>query len=301
MKWIKRILGVLLLLLLVFIGVQYVQHLWGIQAVEAALPGNSQVVETRLGPVEYQIQGSSERYLLFIHGTPGSYRTFMANILMDEGFSVISPSRPGYFRTPLASGVSIDEQADLYAALLDALAIDSAAIVGFSGGGPSAIKFAARHPNRCSGLAVLASTGRAFEEPDRPFMQELVMGSEFGRWMGFSSMSGGFEQEATAEIALNYLQTAFFPMNQTEEGEQNDFKQFMTNWTGNLGSIQCPTLIIHGTEDELIPFTEATYLDQQILNSKLIAREGQDHFTVVFFEFDQNLKLAADFLNRAID
>lgn len=142
MKWFKYIFGPLLLLLIVFIGIKYIQYRNGIEGVKASLPGESEVIETAKGPVEYLIQGESEKYVILVHGTPGSYHTFMANNLVDEGFTVISPSRPGYFRTPLSSGKDVNAQADLYAALLDALSIDSAAILGFSGGGPSAIQFA---------------------------------------------------------------------------------------------------------------------------------------------------------------
>jgi len=298
MKWIKYILLGLLVLIIGFTSFQYFGYLGGIRAVEEAMPEESQIIETAAGSVEYQIQGSSDNYILLIHGTPGSYRTFMADVLVNEGFSVISPSRPGYFRTPLSSGRTIEAQADLYVALLNALDIDSAAILGFSGGGPSAIKFAARHPNRCTGLVVISSAGRTFEEPKRGTIEELMMGSEFGRWLAFGSLNSQFKSKDTADIALDYIRSGFFPKDQTDPGEENDYDQFLSPWEADLTSIQCPTLIIHGTEDELIPYSEATYLDQNIANSTLFKAEGKDHFTVVFYEFDKYLNEAADFLNK---
>ncbi len=261
------------------------------------LPGESRVVQTSLGSVEYMIQGNSDQYVLLVHGTPGSYRTFMADALVKEGFTVISPSRPGYFRTPLSSGETIPAQSALYAELLESLSVDSASIIGFSGGGPSALMFASLFPEKCTGLVVLASSGRSFDQPSTPFIQDIIMGSEFGRWSAYSSLSGEFEEEE-AVVALEYLQTAFFPLEEVIAGEENDFSQFTSPWKVDLSSVQCPALIIHGTEDELIPFSEATYLDQQISNSRLLAKEGQDHFTVVFFEFRENLKEAARFLSN---
>ena len=269
------------------------------QKVAAQLPGPSAVAQTAVGPVEYLKQGHSDNYVFLLHGTPGSYHTFMADRLVDAGFTVISPSRPGYFRTPLASGETIAEQAALYAALMDQMGIDSAAVIGFSGGGPSAITFAAQFQDRCLGLVVLASTGRSFDAPPQNAVEKMIMGSEFGRWTAYNALSGSFEGTAV-EKAERYLRTAFFPMEQVEKGEENDFMQFMSNWSANLADIHCPTLIIHGTEDELIPFSEATYLRQQIPNATLLEKAGQDHFTVVFFEFEQNLQAAADFLNKHI-
>ena len=299
MKWVRRLLLGLLILILIFIGVKYVQYRSGIKEVATQLPGPSTVIQTALGPVEYLKQGNSDKYVLLLHGTPGSYHTFMADVLVDEGFTVISPSRPGYFRTPLSSGETLQAQAALYVALLDALSIDSAAVIGFSGGGPSALLFASQFPERCSGLVVLGSTGRRFDEPSQNFIERTVMGSEFGRWVAYTALSGEFEG-GDADKAKNYLQTAFFPMEQVSQGEQNDFKQFLSDWSADLTAIACPTLIIHGTEDELIPFSEATYIQQQIPNAVLVEKQGQDHFTVVFFEFGQNLKLAADFLNKPL-
>ncbi len=300
MKWIRRLLLGLLILVILFIGFKYFQYRSAIQKVAAQLPGQSTVVQTAVGFVEYLKQGNSDKVVLLLHGTPGSYHTFRADVLLDQGFTVISPSRPGYFRTPLSSGETLEEQAVLYAALLDQLSIDSAAVIGFSGGGPSALLFASQFPQRCSGLVVLASSGRSFAEPSQNAIENMVMGSEFGRWTAYNALSGSFE-DAAAEKAARYLQTAFFPMEQVAQGEQNDFKQFTSNWSVNLGAIECPTLIIHGTEDELIPFEEATYLQQQIPNATLLEKQGQDHFTVVFFEFEQNLQRAADFLNKTVE
>ena len=297
MKWIRRLLLGLLLLIIVVVGIKYFQYRSAVQKVAAQLPGQSTVVKTAVGPVEYLKQGDSDKVVLLLHGTPGSYHTFMADALLDQGFTVISPSRPGYFRTPLSSGETIEAQAVLYANLLDQLGIDSAGVIGFSGGGPSALLFASLFPQRCSGLVVLASTGRNFDAPPQNTIEKMIMGSEFGRWTAYTALSREFE-DAVADKAEKYLQTAFFPMEQVEEGEQNDFKQFMSSWSANLGAIQCPTLIIHGTEDELIPFAEATYMQQQIPNATLLKKSGQDHFTVVFFEFAQNLQLAADFLSK---
>lgn len=299
MKWIGRILLGLLLLVLVFIGVKYFQYRSGVQKVAEQLPGQSTVVQTAVGPVEYFKQGNSDKVVLLLHGTPGSYHTFMADVLTDSGFTVISPSRPGYFRTPLSSGETLEAQARLYDALLDRLSIDSAAVIGFSGGGPSAIEFASRFPQRCSGLVVMASSGRTFDEPEQNAIENMVMRSEFGRWVAYTSLSDEFS-DAAAEEAHSYLQTAFFPMEHVLQGEQNDFKQFASNWNADLAAIKCPTLIIHGTEDELIPFAEAEYLKQRIPKATLLEKQGQDHFTVVFFEFGPNLKHAADFLSQAM-
>jgi hypothetical protein len=50
-------------------------------------------------------------------------------------YRALTCSRPGYLNTPLASGRGLAEQADLFAALLDALAIERVSVVTVSAGG----------------------------------------------------------------------------------------------------------------------------------------------------------------------
>ncbi len=58
--------------------------------------------------------------VLSVHGTPGGYDQRLGM----DGFRILAPSRPGYLRTPIDAGRTPREQADVYAALLDALSID---------------------------------------------------------------------------------------------------------------------------------------------------------------------------------
>ena len=82
----------------------------------------------------------------------------MGRFLVDAGFGVIAPSRPGYLGTRLDGREAIDRQADLHAALLDALGAERVGVLAWSGGGPSGYRLAVRHPGRVAGLARRAST-----------------------------------------------------------------------------------------------------------------------------------------------
>ena len=66
--------------------------------------------------------------ILYFHGTGldgGSMLAFEIP-LVESGFRLIIPNRPGYGNTPLSSGRSMSDCADLAASLLDALGISSA-------------------------------------------------------------------------------------------------------------------------------------------------------------------------------
>ena len=113
------------------------------------MEASSEVVQTSRGPVEFCKKGKAP-YVLGFHGTPGMHDgvSCLFDWYVDNGFGIITVSRCGYGRTPLEHGETFAEAADTYAAFLDKLEIDKVIVHAGSGGGPSSIYFAARHPNR---------------------------------------------------------------------------------------------------------------------------------------------------------
>ena len=109
--------------------------------------------------------------VLCLHGALGGYDQglLLARVLGEEGFRYLAPSRPGYLGTPLDRGRTPEEQADLYAALLDAMGVERAAVMAVSGGGASAIHFALRHWDRCRGLVLVSVPAQAVRRPPRSF------------------------------------------------------------------------------------------------------------------------------------
>jgi len=132
------------------------------------------------GPIEYAEIGEGPPILL-VHGAGGGYDQGLdlGVPLANSGFRVIAVSRFGYLRTPLPADASAAAQAEAHAALLDALKIERAAIMGASAGAPSTMQFALRHADRCSALVLLvpaAYVPRAGNEPSvrTPAASELV-------------------------------------------------------------------------------------------------------------------------------
>jgi len=73
-------------------------------------------------------------------------------------------SRPGYLRTPFVS-LTYEEQVDQYVELLDKLAIDKVVAMGYSAGGPLALNFANKYPERTHALVMEAGVSTVFETP----------------------------------------------------------------------------------------------------------------------------------------
>ena len=158
----KLFLGLLVVVGALGIGTYARYRIWLAATIER-LESESSVVGTARGDIEYRAWGDDGPTILFLHGTPGGYDQAgrMGPIASAGGYRVVAPSRPGYLRTPLEVGHTPAEQADAFAALLSALDIERVAVVGASGGGPSALQFALRHPDRCWAHVQLMGVSRA--------------------------------------------------------------------------------------------------------------------------------------------
>ncbi|MCF7938680.1 MAG: alpha/beta hydrolase, partial [Spirochaetales bacterium] len=125
----------------------------------ADLRQGSVVARTAAGLVEYAVIGEGSVSILESHGSMSTYReaVVMGEQFTQYGIRMICPSRPGYLRTPLSTGKTAEEQADTFAALLDNLNIESVIMIGASGGGPSALYFAWKYPDRCEKLILISA------------------------------------------------------------------------------------------------------------------------------------------------
>ena len=130
------------------------------------MDSSSEVITTKKGIIEFAKKGSGP-YVMMLHGSPGVHDGYScySSYLVDAGLGIIAPTRPGFGRTPLASGSTPEEAADLLAALLDELSIDQIVMFGISGGGPTSLQFALRHPNRCKALMTEVAVTGGFTHP----------------------------------------------------------------------------------------------------------------------------------------
>lgn len=247
------------------------------------LEAGSHVVQTALGPIEYSVLGEGPAVLV-IHGSPGGYDQGMlvAKLLDDSRFSYICMSRPGYLRTPLTTGKTSEEQANMYAALLDALGIQRAAVVGISGGGPSALQFGLRHADRCNGLIMLSAVAKHYSEDEvnqllPPVRRLLKMMSD--RLLLFNpfvfvllKLSEAFPQVVSPDffhsLAMSNLRLA---------GYDNDMARFDEITSYPLERINVPTLVLHGTADTDLPIAHAELVAAKVPGARFIRAEGGGH------------------------
>jgi pimeloyl-ACP methyl ester carboxylesterase len=237
-------------------------------------------VETSLGPVEVAVQGSGPPVLM-IHGTPGGSDSSIAmgSFLVDAGFELIAPSRPGYLGTPLGDRGAIDAQADLHAALLDELGHERAGILTWSGGGPSGYRLAVRHADRTSALVASAAVSKAYPRPKEGPEERLMMETSPGNWvlrflashapkttvsatLGAEGDLSRKELRALVSEALDHENERDVVLTMAHvvgdyahrrAGVDNDWERFGQIDSLELERIQAPTLLIHGSADTDVP------------------------------------------------
>lgn len=296
MKVLRTILRALFALAVASVVVVYAKFwLWRAE-ITRGLEANSVVVQTARGPIEYADIGTGYP-ALFLHGTPGGYDQIYAGtkLAIERGqpqlLRIIAPSRPGYLRTPLSVGATPEQQADAYQALLDTLGVDKVVVVGLSGGGPSALRFALQYPESCAALVLeSAVTQRLEEKPAATGLAGLagrVSQTELGRWLFAGFFIDSLQRTNPADTKVRPLgeivMRTTYPFAARDAGQVNDGEQFSRLSSWPLAQIKCPTLIVHGTKDTNVPFAHAQFAHEQIAGSQLEVFEGGDHFISITY------------------
>jgi pimeloyl-ACP methyl ester carboxylesterase len=303
--------AIALLGIMIYTIIQY--RIW-VEQTETHLEAGSQLAQTELGPVEYASLGEGPAVVV-LHGLKGGYDQGLVTVhLLDAPeFQMISISRPGYLQTPLSSGRTLEGQADAIAALLDALQIESAAVIAQSAGGPYALQFALRHPDRCWGV-VLVSAITMPKEATTPGLVEkllsLLVDRDFGNWLMIGMANRWPDQmipllipdpehldlvladpqklesllEGAQSLALSSRRAA---------GSENDVQQITTMSPLPLQEISVPALVIAGTGDDLTE--DAEYFASQNSTVELVLVVGGDHSTFTVYS-DTLVPQVIDFL-----
>lgn len=222
------------------------------------------------------------------------------------GLRLIAPDRPGTGGTdPRLLSVLADWTAEA-TAVLDALDVGSAAVLGVSGGGPFAAACAACLPDRVRSLTLVAPLG----QPDWPAIG-MAPGERFSLTLArhapdFSgwSMSGlaalarqkprlflrlaataqpdvdirALQQPAMRESFLTCYLEAF---RQGSRGVAQDLRVLTRPWGFELATITAPTRIHHGDADMTVPVSHAHRYASAIPGSHLHIHPGHGHFSIL--------------------
>lgn len=263
--------------------------------------------------LDLYVEGPDEATPLVFHcGTPGSGLPFPAleQALRERGLRYVSWSRPGYGSSTRQEGRGIDSVVDDAIEVLDALGVESAWMLGWSGGGPHALACAALMPDRVRSTALIGSVapydadGLDFlegmgEENVEEFSAALegpdaLIGFKEQAWPSFrqieaaeiasalgdlvddvdrSSITDGFA-EWLAAIMQDGLRESYW-------GWFDDDMLFAREWGFDLNTIPGPVHIWHGAHDRMVPFAHAEWLADHVSGACPHLFDDHGHLTLL--------------------
>lgn len=249
-----------------------------------AIETNTGFVETGTAKLYYEMAGQGEAVVLLHAGVVDRRMWDEQFLALAESYRVIRYDRRGFGRsTRMAEPFS--HHADL-AALLAALDIEQAHLVGCSQGGEIALDFALAYPARALSLSLVSSSIGGFEPVGQPpqLLLDLIGALQQGDldqaselaariWLDgpqrTSDQTSTDLRERVREMARGAL-VNFGP----DPNEQPLAPQAVTR----LSQIQCPTLVVVGALDDPLMATMAEQLAAEIAGARKVVLPDAAHF-----------------------
>ncbi len=224
--------------------------------------------------------------IVFSHGWPLSSDDWDAQMLffVTHGYRVIAHDRRGHGRSAhVADGHDMDHYADDLAALTAHLDLSSAIHVGHSTGGGEVVRYLARHgESRTAKAAIISAVP--------PLMVQTAAnpgGLPKAVFDGFQAQLAAGRSQFYREIAAG----PFYGYNRpgvkpSEAVIQNWWRQGMmggakahydgivafsqTDFTADLKKISLPVLVMHGDDDQIVPYADSALLSARLLKNGIL-------------------------------
>lgn len=221
------------------------------------------------------IQGMSANHLHWGHEFLG---------LLDDDFEIVAYDHRGIGHSgPVTNPFTIVDLAEDAAALLDELEWDSAHVMGISMGGMVAQELTLRHPERVRtlvlGCTYAGGEGSALTDPQ--VIQRL--GQLFMTGRTEEGLRAGFEYNVSREYASDPRNFELTKRIAAELPASLDILMLQVqaiashDTSARLGDIEVPTLVLHGTEDQMLPASNAKAIADRIPGARLELFEGVGH------------------------
>jgi class 3 adenylate cyclase len=178
----------------------------------------------------------------------------------------------------------LDVRMDDVRAVMDAVGSERAALIGASEGGPMSILFAATFPERTHSLTLFGSFASFVHTDDHPWMptreergaQRALVEQYWGtgRILATFSPVGEVKDEDLEAIGDREMAGAS-PGAVVRLLEMDDYIDVRSI----LPTISVPTLVVHATGDQTVPFESAEYLARHIPNARLVPLDYAGHLS----------------------
>jgi pimeloyl-ACP methyl ester carboxylesterase len=249
--------------------------------------------------IELGGEHSSAQPLVFVHGLSGAWQNWLEQLpVLAARHRVLALDLPGFGHSPMPSGgISISAYARLLDRLLEEVGIDAATIVGNSMGGFIGAELAIAFPQRVERLVLVSAAGiSTYRDPRTvramPALRRLQKVLEMSAaWVASKSDAVALRprlREATLNLVVAHPHRlpAALAAEQLRGAGKPGFLQALESLLdydvrGRLPEIACPTLIVWGDRDRLIPVRDADVFAELIPNSRKVVFTDTGHMAML--------------------
>ena len=243
-------------------------------------------ISTKDGVTIFYKDWGTGQPIVFSHGWPLSADDWDAQMMffLDRGFRVIAHDRRGHGRsTQIATGHDMDHYADDLAALTAHLNLKNAIHVGHSTGGGEVTRYIGRHGETRVAKAVLISSVPPLmvKTPANPggLPKEVFDGfqaqtannrAQFfldvptGPFYGYNRAGA----KASQGIIQNWWRQGMMGSAKAHSDGIVAFSQ--TDFTADLKKFTVPTFVMHGDDDQIIPYADSGPLSAKLVKGAIL-------------------------------
>ena len=213
-------------------------------------------------------KGGSGQSLLYLHSAGGETEWMSFHQNLAQQFTVYLPAHPGF---GLSEGLDqIDDMEDLvwhYVDLFDHFGLQQIPVVGFSLGAWLAVELAVRRPQLVGCLVLTAAAGLHVEEA--PMAEFFIDDLDALRELVFYDPNHPLADQAMPKTLddpriLNWIRAR-------KATARIGWNPYLHNpkLSQHLQRVACPTLILWGREDKLIPLAHGKFYAKHIPDAQL--------------------------------
>ena len=270
---------------------------------------SSGTITTKDGTEIYYKDWGEGPVVTFSHGWPLSSDAWDGQMLflVHNGFRVVAHDRRGHGRSSQASsGNDMDGYADDLAAVIEALDLKDAILVGHSTGGGEVARYIGRHGTKRVAKAVLIAAVP-------PIMLKSAANPEGLPIEVFDSMRSSLTKDRSQfykDLAIQFYganrpgakvsqgildQFWLWSMQAGLKNAYESIKAFSeTDFTVDLKKIDVPTLVMHGEDDQIVPVKDSAVKSARLIRgAKEIYYPGAPHGLTATLQDQVNADLLA--------
>jgi pimeloyl-ACP methyl ester carboxylesterase len=225
--------------------------------------------------LHWEQTGTGSPVLLIMGAVYSSAMWYPALPALSAHHRLISFDNQGTGRSTFRAQVTIGDLAADALAVLDAAGVERADVYGISLGGVLALELALAAPERVRSLVLGCSCALTADKPRAPLQVNDALLAASRRDLADSTLYGsGCPPEARARNHRAILDDVAAP--QALVAQQNALRAYNADLAA-ISQLTMPALVLHGTEDPVVPVDWGRELADALPDSRLVVYEGCGH------------------------